>query len=574
MGLLWAATALLAASSARAYPSVRSCSNSSKLTVPPTAAGASIPHANSFASFSFEPAFWVEFFGNASNPNKLTFDAINRIHEHGGHPIIRPGGITMDSMIFDPEGGDVVRTTSPEGGVWRTTVGPDYYKSWDNFPPGTKFISTLNFGNASLDIARDLAVASTAYQGGKIAYYELGNEPTNYESSRWNFSTDAYVADWKSYTAAIDAAVNATGSNNSSTTTLLPSRRWWASSATTDDSGLEVRPVALIPAGIDSARQVGVYSIHSYGFSTCDPARARLATIANMLNHTELVRYCDEEIYPSARAALDAGARWNIGEYNSVSCSGAPDVTDTFAQALWVVDTQLIYATRNASAVHLHQGATLALQSSEQVNTPGENGTPGYSTYSMLYPRDSAKRGPARTLPSFLAQLFMAEAFAGGETRVRALEAPGGVGDESFAAYGFYGGDGIAKLALVNMKPYYANSTSDFAVKIDVSAAVPGGRGGGVHVKRLTAPYVNTGNSSLATWAGQSFPQGKPEGEAVVESVDDGVIQDSASERTSRVVRDVVEMDVNYFKQRFYQPVSRTRFNWSVSSRVHWLRDD
>ncbi|KAK1574398.1 glycoside hydrolase family 79 protein [Colletotrichum navitas] len=520
MGPLWTATALLAAGAARAHPSGRSSSNSTRLDVPRNADGASIPHANSFASFSFEPAFWVEFFGNASTPNNLTFSLLNRIHEHGGHPIIRPGGITMDSMIFDPEGGDPVRTTSPEGGVWRTTVGPDYYHSWDNFPNGTKFISTLNFGNESLDIAKGLAVASVNYQGDKIAYYELGNEPTNYKQSRWNFSTDAYVHEWKEYARGIDAAVNATGHSD------LPSERWWASSATTDDSGLEVRPIALIPAGIDSEHQVGVYSIHSYGFSTCDPARAALATIPNILNHTELVRYCDEEIYPSARAALDVGKRWNIGEYNSVSCSGAPNVTDTFAQALWVVDTQLIYATRNASAVHLHQGATLALQSRDQLNTPGENGTPGYSTYSMLYPRDSSLRGPARTLPSFLAQLFMAEAFAVPDTRVRALSPPPGVSPDSFAAYAFYAGGRVSKLALVNMKPYYANSTSDHTVRLDLSALARAGKGGGVRAKRMTAPYVNTGDSKLATWAGQAFPQGEPVGETAIETIgDDGAVE-------------------------------------------------
>ncbi|EFQ29638.1 glycoside hydrolase family 79 protein [Colletotrichum graminicola] len=521
---LWTATALLAAGAAQADPSA-SGSNSTKLDVPLNADGASIPHANSFASFSFEPAFWVEFFGNASTPNNLTFTLLNRIHEHGGHPVIRPGGITMDSMIFDPEGGDPVRTTSPGGGVWRTTVGPDYYHSWDNFPNGTKFISTLNFGNESLDIAKGLAVASVTYQGDKIAYYELGNEPTNYERSRWNFSTDAYVHEWKEYTRGIDAAVNATGHSD------LPSERWWASSATTDDSGLDVLPIALIPAGIDSEHQVGVYSIHSYAFSTCDPARAALATIPNILNHTELVRYCDEEIYPSARAALDVGKRWSIGEFNSVSCSGAPNVTDTFAQALWVVDTQLIYATRNASAVHLHQGATLAFQSSDQVNTPGEDGTPGYSTYSMLYPRDSSLRGPARTLPSFLGQLFMAEALAVPDTRVRALAPPPGVAPDSFAAYAFYVAGRVSKLALVNMKPYYASSTSDYTVRLDLSDLVRAGTGGSVRAKRMTAPYVNTGDSKLSTWAGQAFPQGEPVGETVVETVgDDGVVEVRGSE--------------------------------------------
>ncbi|KAF6835651.1 glycoside hydrolase family 79 protein [Colletotrichum plurivorum] len=517
MGLLWAATALLAARSAQAYPAASSSNTEAfKLSAPKTAAGASIPHSNSFASFSFEPAFWVEFFGNATTPNNLTFGLLDRIHEHGGFPIIRPGGITMDSMIFDPEGVDSVRTTSKEGGVWRTTVGPGYYKSWDNFPEGTRFISTLNFGNESLEIARDLAVASTTYQGDKIAYFELGNEPTNYESSRWEFSTEAYVKQWKEYTHDIDEAVNATGID-------LTSERWWASSATTDDSGLEVRPIALIPAGVDSEHQVGVYSIHSYAFSTCDPARAARATIENILNHTELVRYCDEEIYPSARAALDVGKSWNIGEFNSVSCSGQPNVTDTFAQALWVVDSELIYATRNASAAHLHMGATLALQSRDQSNSPGENGTPGYSTYSMLYPRDSSKRGPARTLPSFIAQLFMAEAFAVEGTRVRALDAPAGVDSENFAAYAFYIHDAISKVALVNLKPYYANSTSDFTVSIDVSSLVDEGKDKPVYAKRMTAPYVNTGDEKVSTWAGQAFPNGQPDGDMDIETVEGAV---------------------------------------------------
>jgi len=503
---------------------------STSLSVPGTASGASVPHSNSFASFSFEPAFWVDFFGNASNPNTLTFNVLKRIHEHGGNPVIRPGGITMDSMIFDPTAGDVVRTTSPKGAVYRTTVGPEYYKSWNNFPNGTKFVSTLNFGNESLAISKGLAVASLTYQSDKVVYLELGNEPTNYVKSRWNDSTANYVKQWKEYTASIDAAVNALPGSG------LPQERWWASSATTDDSGLEVRPAALIPAGIDSAKQVGIYSIHSYAFSTCDPKRAALATIPNILNHTELVRYCDEEIYPSARAALDAGSQWNIGEFNSVSCSGNPNVTDTFAQALWVVDSELIYATRNASATHLHQGATLALQSNNQVNTPGANGSPGFSTYSMLYPRDSDLRGPARTLPSFLAQLFMAEAFAVGDTRVRALALPpppppsssslsaATVSSESFSAYAFYVKDRLSKVALVNMKPYYANSTSDFSVQIDLSAAAVAAAANStgsqtLRLKRLTAPHVDTKNNSLTSWAGQAFPMGEPVGQMVVETV-------------------------------------------------------
>lgn len=91
---------LLLASTVQAHPKPHA--KHYKLSIPRTAENASIPHANSFASFSFEPAFWVEFFGNASDPNPLTFGLLDLIVEHGGRPIIRPGGITMDSMVGNP----------------------------------------------------------------------------------------------------------------------------------------------------------------------------------------------------------------------------------------------------------------------------------------------------------------------------------------------------------------------------------------------------------------------------------------------------------------------------------------
>lgn len=540
IGSRTAVIALVAASSVYTHPTSRG-KDAVMLDIPETAQGASIPHSSSFASFSIDPAFWVEFFGNASTPNPLTFRLLNLIWDHGGQPNIRPGGITMDSMIFDASAGNPVRTTSPDGGVYRTTVGPEYYESWSNFPNGTKFVSTLNFGNESLDIARDMAVATVTYQPDKVKYFELGNEPTNYEESRWNDSTTAYIAQWQRYTAAIDAAVNdVLGDSNE-----LGSERWWASSATTDVTGLEVRPADLIPAGINSADQVAEYSIHSYAFSTCDPERAALATAANILNHTGLAEYADEEIYPSARAALDAGSPWVIGEFNSISCSGNPNVSDTFAQALWVIDSNFIYASRNASNCYLHQGATLAFQSDNQVNTPSEDG-PGYSTYSMLYPQDSKLRGEARVLPSFSAQIFLAESFGTDGTQIQNLTVPAGVDEDYFAAYAFYNDDDLTKLAIINMHPYYANSTSDYTAHIDLSAYVEGNghgwrskwghhRGGrwghkgdeckddkhddAPYIKRLTAPYTDTKDASLTTWAGQTFVDGTVNGEEKLESI-------------------------------------------------------
>lgn len=58
------------------------------LEIPKTALGASIKHDPSFVSFSFEPAFWVEFFGNSSSPNELAFNLLDLIVAHGGQPTV------------------------------------------------------------------------------------------------------------------------------------------------------------------------------------------------------------------------------------------------------------------------------------------------------------------------------------------------------------------------------------------------------------------------------------------------------------------------------------------------------
>lgn len=500
------------------------------VALPVPATGASIPHQPSFGSFSYEPAFWVEFFGNRSTPNELTFAVLDQIIAHGGRPIIRPGGDTMDSMIFNASAGDPMRDQSGTGGIYRTTVGPDYYKSWSNFPAGTKFVSTLNFQNNSYDIALDMALASVTYQRNKIAYFELGNEPTNYAYSRWNDSTIAYVNQWKSWTTGIDSAVNAT--LTPSEAKAIPEPRWLGSSATTDQSGMYVRPADIIPLGIDSNDQIGELSIHSYPFSSCDPARAALASIPHILNHTSLLNYAVTQIGPSAAAALAAGNKWIIGEFNSISCSGFPNVTDTFAQALWAADSYLIYATMNASAVHLHQGATLVLQSGNQVNSAGVNGTPGFSAYDFLYPRDSPKRGPARVLPSFSGQLFIAEAFATPNTQIAAVATPAGVDPDYFSAYAFYNHNKLSKLAILNLNPYFANSTSSYTIKFDISGAqTHAGKNQPVFVKRLTAPHVDEGNGNKTTWAGQTFPRGKAKGNMEIEEVGtDGVVKVRGSE--------------------------------------------
>lgn len=467
---------------------------------------------------------------------------------------IRPGGITQDSLVFnETQTEDLIRTTNNDtGAVYRTTVGPNYFRSWSNLPNGTQVVSTLNLGNQSYEIARDLAIGSVKYaETGRILAFELGNEPNSYwEPTGPNAGTTGYVAEWKNWTTHIDSEVDSFLKANK-TSDQVDHRRWWASSSTTDDTTVKLTPAAIIPAGIDTPQgNIEDYSIHNYQYSTCDPARLELATIPNVLNITAFYAYADDLVMPSGRAALQAGRKWIIGEYNSISCSGRLNVTDTATQPLWQLMTALGYASRNASGTFLHQGGVLKLQSSQQQNNASSvDGKPAFSAYDMVYPVETSARGPRRANPGFLSQLVLAEAFGkSGETRVSTLPVPQGADPDRFAAFGFWDpvasssknnghdheyGDGNSnetpdRVLLLNTQPYFFNSTSDGTVSVDISSLLPRpkkqhdnakGSQKGILAKRMTSPYVDTKNSSQCTWAGQSFEQAFTKGKLSIEQV-------------------------------------------------------
>jgi hypothetical protein len=158
----------------------------------------------------------------------------------------------------------------------------------------------------------------------------------------------------------------------------------------------------------------------------------------------------------------------------------------------------------------------LVFQSNQQLNTPGDDGTPGFSSYSLLYPINSTKRGEARVLPVFVSQLLVTEALADGG-RIASLRGPEGVEGRGFSAYAVYGpGDGkVKKLVILNMKPFYAAQPQGERGTLALSL----GEHQGASVKRMTAPAVDEKDSTKVTWAGQSFRNGNAVGEEAVEAL-------------------------------------------------------
>ncbi|CAE6450043.1 unnamed protein product, partial [Rhizoctonia solani] len=237
-------------------------------------------------------------------------------------------------------------------------------------------------------------------------------------------------------------------------------------------------------------------------------------------------------------AANSVGSDFVVGEFNSVSCSGKVNITDTFGQALWVslehcnfiltlleltsrleaLDTSLYSASLNVSRVYLHQGATLVFQSDNQENIPGANGTPGFSSYNLWYPRDSELRGRARANPSYVSQLMLSEIVGKSRaSQIVHLSPPANISAHQFAAYGIYEYKKLTKLALINFSIFNKTNASGDAPGIRVYIGGSGSRAS--RLKRMTAPGLDEKNTDLVTWAGQTYTNGSADGRLKLEPV-------------------------------------------------------
>jgi len=58
-----------------------------------------------------------------------------------------------------------------------------------------------------------------------------------------------------------------------------------------------------------------------------------------------------------ARATIASGLEFWVGEMNSASCGGAPNVSDVFGSALWAVDILFNYVNIGVRGVNFHGGS-------------------------------------------------------------------------------------------------------------------------------------------------------------------------------------------------------------------------
>ncbi|KAG6888920.1 hypothetical protein C0995_004933 [Termitomyces sp. Mi166 len=525
-------------------PSVFGLTNLKLTGLPSIPSTASHTLHPALGSFSIETAFFEEFVGNTTSPNVLTKNLLENLKKRTGISAeVRIGGITADSTYWNAsQEVGLFNFIDATGALHNTTIGPGFWESVKLLPEATKVTVTLDLHDLNFEGA--LSVAESAVTGldsGELYLFEIGNEPDHYLS----FTPQNYSAIWSTWAKNISDALGLAASRFQVAVTVEDPI--WPFNAPGASSQLDC--VSALAAGANSEGVVRTCSEHTYQYSVCDPPRTAVATLPNLVNHTRLAMYLDlwQPRIKSVREQLGPHS-FLIGEYNSVSCSGKDGVSNTFGQALWLLDTTFYAASLNVSRLYIHQGGPLALQSSTQLNHGG------LSFYDLWYPVQNTN-GPVQVFPSYSAYLFVAETLGHSKTIKIANIYPGrqangstittALGDTSegqLVAYGFWdtesplGSDFPAKFALLNLEIF--NQTQSIprpTTTFDISGFLKDPQQP-VTVRRLSAPGADIKEASVTTWAGQDYASGLAAGELAEEQIAGGQIVVQASEAVLVVV--------------------------------------
>ncbi|EIW84140.1 glycoside hydrolase family 79 protein [Coniophora puteana RWD-64-598 SS2] len=499
----------LALYSALAAPAVYALNVSLPYTAPPTAALLS----PALVSFSIEQDRWVDWAGTEA-PNDFFNTVLENIQNITGQlPWIRIGADSEDHTDFsynleyeeDIFPNSTAVTPYPE--ATNITVGQGFYDIISHLPAGTHVHWGVNLRQANLTAAylETLALVK-AFQSSAVTeknitldLIEVGNESDLYYSNggrNSSWSIFEYVPQWIEFASNVSSAA---GLSSSSYTKLIGGA--FAGSAHNNLSGFS--PQAIYNLGIlesEPGSLITTISQHQYSGSFCTGGGAVLQDLMTK----EYIRGNISVFAPDINATFENGLEYILGETNSMSCHGAPDVSNTAGAALWALDYSLYASQVGIKRLHFHEGIGYKYNFIQPVTL----------NYSILDGSPITPLAP-HVQPPYYAAIIAAEAIGPSGT-TQAIELNVNATDTS--GYAFFEGQQLSRAIFINTVAYLPGANRS---NTHIDLVIPGGylASSQMTIKRLNIGYAN--DTSGLTWGGQSYetPDGSVSGQETVETV-------------------------------------------------------
>jgi hypothetical protein len=326
---------------ARATPAAQPTIPRQAIRVQIGAAPDSRPVPPGFLGLSIEYPSAPGYFGTPTDPDRVFLQLVRNLAP-GQSPVIRFGGDTTD-WTWAPTPG----VAKPRG--IRYTIGQQWMRATRAAALALKarLILGVNFESDSRAIAAAESAAFLRGLGGAyITGLELGNEPEVYGTLGWyqtpagvpvpgrpaSYDFSAYLRDYATVSRALPRAVPLAGPASGA-------QHWFSS----------------LGRYLSADPRVRLVTFHRYPLHRCftAPDSPEFPTIANLLAPAAATGPATS-LAPVVAAAHARGIPFRADELNSVSCGGARGVSDTFASALWILDTLFNMAQVGVDGVNIH----------------------------------------------------------------------------------------------------------------------------------------------------------------------------------------------------------------------------
>jgi len=203
---------------------------------------------------------------------------------------------------------------------------------------GVKIIYTLRLKEGNADNAAETAAYIMRRYASELSCFAIGNEPNVFAKEY-----PAYRDEWKRYVDRITEPQNASEAMFCGPCST-PGKAEWCREFASD---------------FGNSGRIKFIAQHAYpggnGMKVQDQSAARRAMLSSSWEESYQAFY--DSFVPAVRAQ---GLTYRIEETNNFYNGGAPDVSDTFASALWGLDYLYWWAAHGAIGLNFHTGDSVA----------------------------------------------------------------------------------------------------------------------------------------------------------------------------------------------------------------------
>jgi hypothetical protein len=419
-----------------------------------TPVGASMPPG--YVGLSIEYHALIDYLGRDPAALNPVFLALIRGLNPGQSPVLRIGGNTTDQTWWPMPG-----MIAP-GGI-NYALNTDWLQVAHALAGAldARMVLGINLAADSPAIAAAEARALIAGIGrSHIAALEIGNEPDLYTRFAWyrdrstgkvyfsrpqDYAVGDFLSEYARWRAAMPSAPLAGPT--------FASANW----------------MEELPAFLSGEPGISLITFHRYPLRGCETnaSLSDYASIPNLMNDSSSSGLA-QQVAPFAAAAHAANVPFRLDELNSASCAGKLGVSNTFASALWALDTLFNLASVGVDGVNIH-------------TLPGAP----YQPFSFT---QNGTQWTATVRPLYYGLLMFEQAFPAG-ARLLSVSAPAG----PVKVWATRDATGRVRVVVINKDP-----KTNVVVRVQVPGAT-----GPVTSEALSAPSLAA--TSGVSLGGQSF---------------------------------------------------------------------